>query len=79
MLLEFNVHAQKMCDLVYKFETENDEQTRISIIVDAIKNRAERDPTKTETVVENQEEEAFVFWTSLDVDGTLLVITDGQV
>ncbi|GJS91813.1 hypothetical protein Tco_0774449 [Tanacetum coccineum] len=58
MLHEFNVHAQKMCDLAYKFETKNDEQTRISIIVDAIKNRAERDPTKTKTVVENQEEDA---------------------
>ncbi|GJR04047.1 nucleotide-binding alpha-beta plait domain-containing protein [Tanacetum coccineum] len=62
MLHEFNVHAQKMCDLAYKFETKNDEQTRISITVDAIKNRAERDPTKTKNVVENQEEEAL--WSS---------------
>ncbi|GKA46787.1 hypothetical protein Tco_0739670 [Tanacetum coccineum] len=37
---------------------ENDEQTRISIIVDAIKNTAERDSAKTKVVVENQEEDA---------------------
>ncbi|GJW19124.1 hypothetical protein Tco_0026560 [Tanacetum coccineum] len=58
LLHELNVYAQKMFDLAYKFETENDEQTRISIIVNAIKNRAERDPAKTKTVVENQEEDA---------------------
>nr|GEV52477.1 hypothetical protein [Tanacetum cinerariifolium] len=45
-----------MCDLAYKFKTKNDEQTRMSIIVDAIKNRA--DPTKMKTLVENQEEDA---------------------
>ncbi|GJS19805.1 hypothetical protein Tco_0448437 [Tanacetum coccineum] len=39
------------------FKTENDEQTRISIIVNAIKKRAERDPAKMKTVVENQEED----------------------
>nr|GEX94866.1 peptidase C48, SUMO/sentrin/Ubl1 [Tanacetum cinerariifolium] len=55
---ELNVHAKKMFDLADKFEIENDEQTRIWIIVDAIKNRAERDPAKTKTVVENQEEDA---------------------
>ncbi|GJU16369.1 ulp1 protease family, C-terminal catalytic domain-containing protein [Tanacetum coccineum] len=58
LLRELNVHAQKMFDLAYKFETKNDEQTRILIIVDAIKNRAERDPTKTKTVVKNQDEDA---------------------
>ncbi|GJX51832.1 WD repeat-containing protein VIP3 [Tanacetum coccineum] len=58
LLHELNVHAQKMFDLDYKFETENDEQTRISIIVNAIKNRAECDPAKTNIVVENQEEDA---------------------
>ncbi|GKC52786.1 hypothetical protein Tco_1075531 [Tanacetum coccineum] len=58
LLRELNVHAKKMFDLAYKFETNNDEQTRILIIVDAIKNRAERDPTKTKTVVKNQDEDA---------------------
>ncbi|GJT11969.1 hypothetical protein Tco_0859011, partial [Tanacetum coccineum] len=57
LLHELNVHAQKMFDLDYKFETENDEQTRISIIVNAIKNRAECDLAKTKIVVENQEED----------------------
>ncbi|GJU39083.1 hypothetical protein Tco_1192040 [Tanacetum coccineum] len=38
------------------FETDNDEHTRISIIVNAIKNRAERDPVKN--MVENQEGDA---------------------
>ncbi|GJR30771.1 ulp1 protease family, C-terminal catalytic domain-containing protein [Tanacetum coccineum] len=47
----------KMFDLAFKFESENDEQTRISIIVNAIKNRDERDPAKTKTFVENQEED----------------------
>nr|GEU57468.1 hypothetical protein [Tanacetum cinerariifolium] len=46
---EFNVHAEKMFDLAFKCESENDEQTRISIIVNAIKNRDERDPAKTKT------------------------------
>nr|GEU43647.1 peptidase C48, SUMO/sentrin/Ubl1 [Tanacetum cinerariifolium] len=45
----------KMFDLAYKFETENDEQTRISIIVNAIKNMIERDPVMMKTMVENQE------------------------
>ncbi|GJY74454.1 ulp1 protease family, C-terminal catalytic domain-containing protein [Tanacetum coccineum] len=58
LLRDLNVQAQKMFDLAFKFETENDEQTRISIIVNAIKNRAERDPAKTKTVDENQEEDA---------------------
>nr|GEU51506.1 retrotransposon protein, putative, Ty1-copia subclass [Tanacetum cinerariifolium] len=53
LLHEFNVHAEKMFHLAFKFESENDEQTRISIIVNAIKNRDERDPTKTKTFVDN--------------------------
>ncbi|GKA47073.1 ulp1 protease family, C-terminal catalytic domain-containing protein [Tanacetum coccineum] len=48
LLNEFNIHAEKMFDLAFKFENENDEQKRISIIVNAIKNRNERDPAKTE-------------------------------
>nr|GEZ37497.1 ulp1 protease family, C-terminal catalytic domain-containing protein [Tanacetum cinerariifolium] len=58
LLHEFNVHAEKMFHLTFKFESKNDEQTRISIIVNAIKNRDERDPAKTKTFVENQEEDA---------------------
>ncbi|GKB99499.1 hypothetical protein Tco_0985636 [Tanacetum coccineum] len=56
LLHELNIHSQKMFDLAYKFETDNDEHTRISIIVNAIKNRVERDPVKN--VVENQEGDA---------------------
>ncbi|GJV55360.1 hypothetical protein Tco_1456365 [Tanacetum coccineum] len=48
----------KMFDLDYKFETENDEKTRISIIVNAIKNMTERDPAMMKTVVENQKGDA---------------------
>ncbi|GJW92953.1 hypothetical protein Tco_0172625 [Tanacetum coccineum] len=44
LLHELNIHSQKVFDLAYKFETENDKHTRISIIVNAIKNRAEHDP-----------------------------------
>nr|GEY09643.1 ulp1 protease family, C-terminal catalytic domain-containing protein [Tanacetum cinerariifolium] len=44
---------KKMFDLAFKFESENEEQRRISIIVNAIKNRDERDPTKTKTFIEN--------------------------
>ncbi|GKE81290.1 ulp1 protease family, C-terminal catalytic domain-containing protein [Tanacetum coccineum] len=46
LLNEFNIYSEKMFDLALKFETENDEQKRISIIVNAIKNRNERDPAK---------------------------------
>ncbi|GJW96291.1 ulp1 protease family, C-terminal catalytic domain-containing protein [Tanacetum coccineum] len=53
----FILDNKKMFDLAFKFESENDEQTRISIIVNAIKNRDERDPAKTKTFVENQEED----------------------
>ncbi|GKD01272.1 ulp1 protease family, C-terminal catalytic domain-containing protein, partial [Tanacetum coccineum] len=56
LLHELNIHSQKMFDLAYKFETENDKHSRISIIVNAIKNRAERDPDKN--VVENEEGDA---------------------
>nr|GEW08032.1 peptidase C48, SUMO/sentrin/Ubl1 [Tanacetum cinerariifolium] len=58
LLHELNVHSHKMFDLDFKFETENDEQTRILIIVDAIKDRAEHDPAKTKTLAENQEVDA---------------------
>ncbi|GJS02271.1 reverse transcriptase domain-containing protein [Tanacetum coccineum] len=56
LLQELNIYSQKMFDLAYKFETENDKHSRISIIVNAIKNRAERDPTKN--VVEIEEGDA---------------------
>ncbi|GJV99633.1 hypothetical protein Tco_1554885 [Tanacetum coccineum] len=46
-------YRKKMFDLAYKFETDNDEHTRISIIVNTIKNKAKRDPVKN--MVENQE------------------------
>nr|GEX72396.1 hypothetical protein [Tanacetum cinerariifolium] len=58
LLHEFNVYAEKMFDLAFKFESENDKQTRISIIVNAIKNMDERDPAKTKTFIENHEEDA---------------------
>ncbi|GJX27918.1 ulp1 protease family, C-terminal catalytic domain-containing protein [Tanacetum coccineum] len=35
LLNEFNTHAEKMFDLAFKFETENDEQKRIPIILNA--------------------------------------------
>ncbi|GJT48307.1 ulp1 protease family, C-terminal catalytic domain-containing protein [Tanacetum coccineum] len=50
LLHELNDHAEKMFDLAFKFEAENDEQKRISIIVNAIKNRDERDPAKTKSL-----------------------------
>nr|GEY36582.1 peptidase C48, SUMO/sentrin/Ubl1 [Tanacetum cinerariifolium] len=59
MLHTFNVHAEKMFELAFKFESVNEEQRRISIIINAIKNRDERDPAKTNTFVENQEDDAF--------------------
>nr|GEZ21284.1 ulp1 protease family, C-terminal catalytic domain-containing protein [Tanacetum cinerariifolium] len=48
---------ENMFDLASKFEFENDEQTRISIIVNAIKNKDERDPAKMKTFVKNQEDD----------------------
>ncbi|PWA41151.1 hypothetical protein CTI12_AA556140 [Artemisia annua] len=45
LLHELNLHSPKMYDLAFKFQ-EIHEQTRISIIVNAIKNRADRDPEK---------------------------------
>ncbi|GKB49961.1 hypothetical protein Tco_0900714 [Tanacetum coccineum] len=36
LLHGLNIHSQKMFDLAYKFETENDEHTRILIIVNVI-------------------------------------------
>ncbi|PWA49141.1 hypothetical protein CTI12_AA484260 [Artemisia annua] len=45
LLHELNLHSQKMYDLAFQFQ-EIEEQQRISIIVNAIKNRADRDPEK---------------------------------
>nr|GEX29565.1 reverse transcriptase domain-containing protein [Tanacetum cinerariifolium] len=59
VLHTFNVHAKKMFELAFKFESVNEEQRRISIIINAIKNRDERDPAKTNTFGENQEDDAF--------------------
>nr|GEZ48587.1 hypothetical protein [Tanacetum cinerariifolium] len=51
----YNSKYKAVCEpLAFKFESENDEQTRISIIVNAIKNMDERNPAKTKTFVENQ-------------------------
>nr|GEV19143.1 ulp1 protease family, C-terminal catalytic domain-containing protein [Tanacetum cinerariifolium] len=50
LLHELNIYSQKLFDLAYKFETDNDEHTRISII------RAERDPVKN--MAENQKGDA---------------------
>ena len=46
LLHKLNLHSQKMFDLAFKFQSEIDEQARISIIVNAINNRAHRDPPK---------------------------------
>ena len=46
LLHTLNLHSEKMFDLAFKFQSEIDEQTRISIIVNAINNRADRDPPK---------------------------------
>ena len=43
LLHEENVHAQKMYDLAMSFHNEHDDATRISIIVDAIRNRGQRE------------------------------------
>nr|GFA30045.1 ulp1 protease family, C-terminal catalytic domain-containing protein [Tanacetum cinerariifolium] len=59
VLHTFNVHAEKMFELAFKFESVNEEQRRISIIINAIKNRDERDPAKTNTFVKNHEDDAF--------------------
>nr|GEV27935.1 cytochrome P450 [Tanacetum cinerariifolium] len=58
LLHEINVHAKKMFHSAFKFEFENDEQTRISIIMNVIKNKDECDPAKTKTFAKNQEEDA---------------------
>ncbi|GKB64058.1 hypothetical protein Tco_0920244, partial [Tanacetum coccineum] len=54
MLHELNEPSQKLLDLAYKFQTENDEQARITTIFNAIKNKAERESH----VVKNQEVDA---------------------
>ncbi|PWA89949.1 hypothetical protein CTI12_AA105910 [Artemisia annua] len=46
LLHELNLHSQKMFVLAFKFQSEIAEQTRLSIIVNAIKNRADRDTEK---------------------------------
>ncbi|GKB04078.1 hypothetical protein Tco_0832221 [Tanacetum coccineum] len=46
MLHQFNVVSNKMFDFAFTFETNNTEQARVSMIVDAIKNRNNRDPPK---------------------------------
>ncbi|GKE41073.1 hypothetical protein Tco_1464478, partial [Tanacetum coccineum] len=46
MLHQFNVVSNKMFDFAFTFETKNTEQERVSMIVDAIKNRNNRDPPK---------------------------------
>nr|GEX63550.1 PDI-like 1-1 [Tanacetum cinerariifolium] len=71
MLHEMNEPSQKLLDLAYKFQTENDEQAKIKTIVNAIKNMVEHESH----VVKNQD---FVFMTSLDVNGSLLLITGGR-
>ncbi|PWA88119.1 hypothetical protein CTI12_AA123170 [Artemisia annua] len=43
LLHEENVHAQKMYDLACRFHNEFDDPTKISMIVDAIKNRGQRE------------------------------------
>ncbi|GJW73505.1 hypothetical protein Tco_0132875 [Tanacetum coccineum] len=46
MLHQFNAVSSKMFDFAFTFETNNTEQARVSMIVDAIKNRNNRDPPK---------------------------------
>ena len=56
LLHQFNSFSSKMFDLAVMFETKNTEEARISMIVNAIKNRNNRDPPKqvkeTDTVNE---------------------------
>ncbi|GJZ88947.1 hypothetical protein Tco_0660729 [Tanacetum coccineum] len=46
MLHQFNAVSNKMFDFAFTFETNNTEQARVSMIVDAIKNMNNRDPPK---------------------------------
>ncbi|GJX92541.1 hypothetical protein Tco_0345867 [Tanacetum coccineum] len=46
MLHQFNAVSNKMFDFAFMFETINTEQARVSMIVDAIKNKNNRDPPK---------------------------------
>nr|GEV57301.1 hypothetical protein [Tanacetum cinerariifolium] len=46
MLHQFNAVSNKMFDFAFTFETKNTEQARVSMIVDAIKNKNNRDPPK---------------------------------
>ncbi|GJW04120.1 hypothetical protein Tco_1562976 [Tanacetum coccineum] len=46
LLHQFNAISNKMFDFAFTFETKNTEQAKVSMIVDAIKNRNNRDPPK---------------------------------
>nr|GEW93464.1 ulp1 protease family, C-terminal catalytic domain-containing protein [Tanacetum cinerariifolium] len=46
MLHQFNAVSNKMFDFAFTFETKYIEQVRVSMIVDAIKNKNNRDPPK---------------------------------
>ncbi|GJU35353.1 hypothetical protein Tco_1183707 [Tanacetum coccineum] len=46
MLHQFNAVSNKIFDFAFTFETNNTKQARVSMIVDAIKNRNNRDPPK---------------------------------
>nr|GFA64224.1 hypothetical protein [Tanacetum cinerariifolium] len=46
MFHQFNAVSNKMFDFAFTFETKYTEQARVSMIVDAIKNRNNRDPPK---------------------------------
>nr|GEY92342.1 ulp1 protease family, C-terminal catalytic domain-containing protein [Tanacetum cinerariifolium] len=46
MLHQFNAVSNKMFDFAFTFKTKYTEQVRVSMIVDAIKNRNNRDPLK---------------------------------
>ncbi|GKF88607.1 hypothetical protein Tco_0259484, partial [Tanacetum coccineum] len=46
MLHQFNAISNKMFDFAFTFETKNTEQARVSMIVDTIKNKNNRDPPK---------------------------------
>ncbi|GKE52183.1 ulp1 protease family, C-terminal catalytic domain-containing protein [Tanacetum coccineum] len=46
MFHQFNAISNKMCYFAFTFETRNTKKARVSMIVDAIKNRNNRDPPK---------------------------------
>ena len=49
LLHEENVHAQKMYDLALSFQNDYDDATRISMIVDAIRSRGQRESQEVES------------------------------